>query len=211
MAFIIAFYIKTRNKLRHARNLSRIGQGIRTAIALILLCSGNTLPLTAHAAEFHITSMETTLKNKVYHVSAKIKYGLSSKAEEALANGIPLLILIDIEVAKPRWWWWDGAIANLEQGYLLIYHALSENYIIHNLNSGTQENFVSLSRALETLGEIKDLPLLDANLLQADNDYYIRMRTYLDIESLPAPMQPIAYVDNDWQLESDWYEWPLQK
>jgi len=201
MAFITACYKKSRHNTALSRSLFGAGLGV-----VLLFAS-----LPVWAGEFRILSLETNLQDKVYLVSARIKYDLSDEAKEALENGIPLLILLDIEVAKPRWWWWDNEIASLEQGYLLIYHALSENYIIHNLNSGAQENFVSLSRALATLGELKNLPLLDANLLQANTEYYIRIRTYLDIESLPTPMQPIAYISSDWQLESDWYEWPLQK
>ncbi len=200
MVFITACY----KKIQPEPCRSTLWHGC-LAVMLLLVST------TCWAAEFRITRIETTQQDKVYFVSAKIAYNLSNEAREALENGIPLLILLDIEVAKPRWWWWDKSIANLEQGYLLIYHALSENYIIHNLNSGTQENFVSLSRALASLGELKNLPLLDANLLQPNTQYYVRMRTYLDIESLPAPMQPIAYISTNWQLQSDWYEWPLQK
>lgn len=207
MAFIIACYKKPDTRSNNASPPARRWRGW-------LLCLLASLWLTQPAPgadHFSIQHLETTQVDKVYYVSAKINYALSDDAREALNNGIPLLILLDIEVLAPRWWWWDRQIASLEQGYLLLYHALSENYIIHNLNSGTQDNFINLDQALAALGELKALPLLDANLLDSDQHYYIRMRTYLDIESLPAPMQPIAYVSSDWQLESDWYEWPLQK
>ena len=39
--------------------------------------------------------------------------------------------------------------------------------------------------------------------------YQVKMRTFLDIESLPAPMRPLAYISSDWQLDSDWVSWPL--
>jgi len=204
MAFTIACYKSTLNK-QPSRSFKLWLCCVALLVAALLATN------VAHADNFRIQRLETTQVDNVYFVSAKINYSLSTAAKEALNNGIPLLILQDIEVLTPRWWWWDSKIASLEQGYLLIYHALSESYIIHNLNSGTQDNFISLSRAMDALGVLKSLPLLDAKLLDKNTDYYIRMRTYLDIESLPAPMQPIAYVSSDWQLESDWYEWPLQK
>jgi len=92
----------------------------------------------------------------------------------------------------------------------LLYHALSEKYIIHNLNSGAQNNYISLNAALYSLSNIRDFPLIDKNLLEEGDNYYVRLRTYLDIESLPAPMRPIAYISSQWQLESDWFSWPLK-
>lgn len=179
------------------------------AILLCILISG-LIPAKSQAEGFNILGAETILKDNVYHLQANMELEFSKDALEALRSGVPLIVLVNIEVLKDRNWWWDKTIAELEQGYLLLYHALSEKYIIHNLNSGEQKNYISLSAALSGLGHISDLPILDKNLLDEDDDYYVRIRTYLDIESLPAPMRPIAYISSQWQLESDWYSWPLK-
>ncbi len=160
---------------------------------------------------FSIQSLETLMQDRVYLLNANFHYYFSNEAIEALEHGVPLLILVNIEIRSPRWWWKDTTVAELEQGYLLLYHALSESYVVHNLNSGTQNNFIRLNQALTFLSSIKKLPILDANLLDPEKEYYLRVRTHLDIESLPAPMRPLAYISSDWQLSSDWYEWPLQK
>lgn len=171
---------------------------------------GFLFPSQGHAEGFKILSAETELKNHVFHLNANLELRFSDDALEALRSGVPLIILLNIEVEKDRNWWWDKTIAELEQGYLLLYHALSEKYIVHNLNSGAQQNYTSLNAALDSLSNIRDFPLIDKNLLEKDNEYYIRLRTYLDIESLPAPMRPIAYISSQWQLESDWFLWPLK-
>ena len=168
-------------------------------------------PSKSWAAGFNILSAETNLENHVYRLDATMALNFSDDALEALRSGVPLIILINIEVEKERSWWWDKTVAELEQGYLLLYHALSEKYITHNLNSGAQQNYISLSSALASLSHIRDFPLIDKNLLDSDNNYYVRLRTYLDIESLPAPMRPIAYISSQWQLESDWFSWPLKQ
>ena len=178
--------------------------------ALLCVLITSIFPSISHAEGFKILSAETNLKDHVYHLGAKMDLEFSDDALDALRSGVPLIILINIEVQKDRSWWWDKTIAKLEQGYLLLYHALSEKYIIHNLNSGAQNNFVSLNTALHSLGNIQNFPLIDKNLLDKDDDYYVRLRTYLDIESLPAPMRPIAYISSQWQLESDWFSWPLK-
>ena len=59
------------------------------------------------------------------------------------------------------------------------------------------------------LGQINNLPLIDARLLNPELRYQVKVRAHLDIESLPAPMRPLAYISSDWQLDSDWVSWPL--
>ena len=178
--------------------------------ALLCLLFSGIFATKSQAEGFRILAAETKLKNHVFHLDANMDLKFSDDALEALRSGVPLIVLVNIEVQKDRNWWWDKTIAELEQGYLLLYHALSEKYIIHNLNSGAQQNFTSLNTALYSLSNIRDFPLIDKNLLEEGDDYYVRLRTYLDIESLPAPMRPIAYISSQWQLESDWFSWPLK-
>lgn len=179
-------------------------------IAFLCLLISLFFTSKSYAEGFKILSAETTLKDHVFHLNAKLDLKFSDDALEALRSGVPLIVLINIEVQEDRNWWWDKAVAELEQGYLMLYHALSEKYIIHNLNSGAQQNFVSLNAALNSLSNFEDFPLIDNNLLDQEDEYYVRLRTYLDIESLPAPMRPIAYISSQWQLESGWFSWPLK-
>ncbi|MEJ2143048.1 MAG: DUF4390 domain-containing protein, partial [Gammaproteobacteria bacterium] len=172
----------------------------------LLYCS----PVHAEPA-FKIKHAETILVDKVYNINASIEFEFSDEALGALKNGVPLIILFDIEVEKKRNWWINKNVATLEQGYLLLYHALSKKFVLHNLNSGTQENYSSLDSALYALGNIQQLPILDADLLEKDADYIFRLKSFLDIESLPPPMRPLAYVSSEWQLESDWYTWTLNQ
>jgi hypothetical protein len=172
---------------------------------------GLGLARCAHADGFTIRSVSTHLQDKVYLLDANIDYQFSDTALEALRNGVPLIVLLDIKVEEQHSWWLNKTIAELQQGYLLLYHALTEKYIVNNLNSGAQDNYEQLSTALNALGKVKDLPILDAQLATKGNRYIVRLRTRLDLESLPAPMRPLAYISSDWRLESDWYEWPLQQ
>ncbi len=183
----------------------------RRLFAALLCLLITTLPTQSYADGFNILAAETKLKEHVYLLEANLDLKFSADALDALRSGVPLIVLVNIEVLKDRNWWLDKTVAKLEQGYLLLYHALSEKYIIHNLNSGAQQNFNGLNTAIHSLSNLRDLPLIDKNLLDEGDNYYVRLRTYLDIESLPAPMRPIAYISSQWQLESDWFSWPLNQ
>lgn len=158
---------------------------------------------------FVVREASLVLRDNVYHLNARIDYRLSQEAINAVRNGVPLILAMDIHVERQRDWWLNQDVATLTQNYLLLYHALTEKYVIHNLNSGTQENYIHLDTALWSLGRVEALPVIDANLLETGAEYNIALRARVDIESLPAPMRPLAYISSDWQLQSDWYTWSL--
>ena len=95
------------------------------------------------------------------------------------------------------------------QRYRLEYHALSGQYLLVNLNSSTRQSYPTLGMATDRIARIRDFPLLDRSLLQTKQLYYGELRIKLDIESLPAPLRPLAYISSDWWLSSEWYRWAL--
>ena len=159
---------------------------------------------------FAVREARTGLENGVYFLDARIEYRLSSDARRALQSGVPLTIRVEVELLRPRRLWFDGEEAALRQRYQLEYHALSERFTVQNLNSGDQASFWTLSAALDSLGRIEHFPLIDAALLEANQRYYLRMRSVLDVEKLTGPLRLIAFWRRDWSLGSDWYKWQLR-
>jgi hypothetical protein len=173
----------------------------------LLLCLG--LPGTAVADEFVVRSASTRLHGEVYMLDANIALEFGEKPLEALHNGIPLTLLIEIEVERKRTWWLDEGIAFLEQRYQIKYHALSHQYLLTNLNSGERVVFPRLEPLLITIGTIHNFPLLDKNLTEHEGRYEVGLRALLDIEALPAPLRPLAYITPSWRIRSDWHSWFL--
>ncbi len=159
---------------------------------------------------FEVRSANIDAESGVYYLNAWIEYRLSSEAREALLSGVPLRIRLDVEFLHSRRLWFDGEDASLRQIYTLDYHALSERYIVENANSGVQESFSSLFAALNFLGRVDRLPLIDMAVLDPGRDHEVRMRAVLDIEQFPGPLRLLAFWRRDWSLASDWFKWQLQ-
>jgi hypothetical protein len=53
--------------------------------------------------------------------------------------------------------------------------------------------------------------LFDGASLDSDAAYRGRLRARLDIEALPSPLRPLAYVSPSWHSTGEWYEWPLPR
>lgn len=167
-------------------------------------------PLEDDPGRFEIASARTELRDGVYFLDATIRYRLSTEARDALNAGVPLGIRLDVEIIHPRRWWFDNADASLRQSYQLEYHALSERYIVLNTNSGDQASFATLGAALDHLGRVEHLPLIDAAVLEDERGYDARIRAALDEEQFPGPLRLLAFWRRDWSIASEWYRWPLQ-
>lgn len=175
----------------------------------LLLLFGLLFALPLHAADFFITGINTRLHENVYLLDAHVDYRFSDEALNALDNGVPLTFELSIEIERKRKWWLDSEVASLQQRYHLQYHPLSHQYLLQNLNSGAFYAFQSLSSALDAMGTLQDFPLLDAQLIEKDEKYEVLLHAELDIESLPSPLRPLAYISPAWRLNSDWYTWSL--
>jgi hypothetical protein len=68
---------------------------------------------------------------------------------------------------------------------------------------------VTREAAVTALGEIKGLQLLDQSRLEPDVPYEVQIRASLDIEELPLPLRPMAYLYPSWKQSSEWTKWPL--
>lgn len=159
---------------------------------------------------FEVRTASVELDGGVYYLNARLEYRLSTDSRAALESGLPLMIRDEIEILHRRPFWVDTETARLEQRYEVEYHAITERYIIRNLNSGEQASFATLFSALTLLGRIDRLPLIDAAVLDRDNQYDVRVRTVLDTEQLPGPLRLLAFWRRDWSLASEWFRWRLQ-
>jgi hypothetical protein len=158
---------------------------------------------------FVVKTASTELHEGVYRLNAKVDYGLSKAALDALDSGVPLVVEMEIEIFRPRKWIWNETVAKLNQRYSITYHALSKQYIITNLNNKVQQSFFNRNSALAAMGQVTGLPLLDKRLLDNGQKYQARVRTSLLINELPTPMRPWAYISGDWRLVSEWFIWPI--
>ena len=184
---------------------------------LVCLALGAAVALAAFAPParadeppgFVIHTAYTELINGVYYLNADIGLNLSDDAVNALQNGLPLTVELQIQIIKHHSWWFNKQVAYLEQRYQISFHALTRRFIVTNVNSGEQQSYATYREAITSLGQVSDLPLIDADLLEPDARYNIRMRTVLDIKSFPGPLQLIASLFKGWDLSSDWYQWVL--
>ena len=179
----------------------------------VFLVTGSNVGAAGSAEEdqfFKVKKAETELVDDVFRLNANIDFHLSKEAKEALQSGVPLVLEIQIQVLRERPWIWNALVAKLTQRYRVHYHALSQRYLVKNLNTGVQSSFRTLDGVLLVIGTLKDFPMLDKNILESAQSYIGKLRADLDIEALPTPIRLWAYSSPKWRLGSGWYQWQLQ-
>ena len=190
----------------NCRHRGTLGLCLLLGLVLALL----TPTRSARAEGFAVDQASVALVDGVYQVDARLTYQLDGKPREALENGVPLVLEVELRVQQVREYLWNETIAEVLMRHKLNYRALTQQYQLENLNTGEIESFTSLSSALNYLRQLRNFPLIDESLLQADAPYLLGVRANLDIESLPTPLRALAYVTPDWYRSSAWYTLPLR-
>ena len=181
-----------------------------SAVRFLFLLPLLLLSLPSHGEEFLVTDLSTRLVDDTYLMNAKVEYRFSENVLEALQNGVPITLEMHVQIRREGAWVWTKDLLDFRSRFQIRYHALASVYQVLDLRSGNQQNFATQRSALDALGNILDLPLVSSADMEPGETYILAVRTKLDIESLPLPLRPAAYVTPSWRLNSEWSTWHLE-
>jgi hypothetical protein len=172
-----------------------------TTLVLALLL-GAWLAPQAGASSIEVRSAALEISEEGYAVNADFSVNLTSRISEALQSGVSLYFLVEFELIRPRWYWFDEKTVVSRLQYRLTYHPLSRQY---RLWTGTlHQPFGTLEEALRVLGRVRSWTVLEGDQINAGQVYQAAVRMRLDQNQLPKPFQISAITSREWTLESDW-------
>lgn len=164
-------------------------------------------PGAAVARGINVESVAARVEDGRFIVDARLEIRLNRSTLEALENGVTLEFDLESRLMRPRRFWWDAQIITSTRRFLLARHALADGYTLNEPGAGQQQTFKDIDEALSALGHVRDFVVGKAAADEAARKYRARLRLRLDIEALPAPLRPIAYVSPSWRVSSGWVEW----
>lgn len=180
-------------------------------IAVLVLGTGLAQDSVDREGYFEVRSASTQPVDGVHTLDARLQLVLSSEALAALESGVTLTIEMQMQVIRVKRFLVDTVEAELAVRYELEFRPLSQRYIVKNLNSGDQDSFATLYSALNSLGRVQGLPVIDDALLLPDRTYRLRLRAMLNTQQYPAPLRLLFFWRGQWQLQSEWFEWLLER
>ena len=189
-----------------------------TSILWLLLGLASIAPIAdrrAHAdvgyTDFEVKRATLRAVDEGYVVDAHIRTSFSNEDLEAMRHGVALTVLVEIEILRERDGWWDEAVSTRQLRYRVNTNALTDRYQIVDPDGFGTRSYQSLDEMTNALGRLNAIPVLERGGLLVDQRYRARMRAQLDIEALPSPLRPIAYLKRIWHPSNGWFEWRISR
>lgn len=178
----------------------RIGSMLRLCLfALLFLFAVNARAAEGvEISQAHLETAEDGIK-----LSSSFSFDLNRGLEEAINRGLPLYFTTDIEIRRPRWYWFDEQSIKTSQTIRLSYNVLTRQYhaaIVGRL----QQSFTSLDDALTLVRRPSRWLVAEKGALKSGEQYSVAVRMRLDVAQLAKPFQVNAINNSDWRLSSDW-------
>ncbi|MFZ0486462.1 MAG: DUF4390 domain-containing protein [Arenicellales bacterium] len=167
------------------------------SLVLWLLLSG------AARAQFVVDHVDARRVDDSIRVKVDLDLSLSDAADQALSHGVPLIVVNEIELLR-HGWLWNHVEQRVSQRHRLRYYALSGQYVLDS-NEASLDAFRTVSDALKTISSTTARFQIPAH----SAGYTVAVRSRIDINALPAPLRPTALFSPQWQLSSDWTQWPI--
>jgi len=160
-----------------------------------------------HAQGIEIRKASVTLAEDAYVLDAQFDIALTHTLEDVLNKGVPLYFLLEFELVRSRWYWFNDRVSNWQQQHRLSYNALTRQY---RLGVGNlYQNYSSLAEALEVMSRVRRRQEIEPGALRRDTTYSAALRFRLDTSQLPKPFQLNAVGSREWYVGSDWQRWTV--
>ena len=156
----------------------------------------------ARADEIEVTDARLAATEDGVVLAADFAFELNARLAEVVTNGVPLYFVVEFELTRPRWYWFDEKAAVKRLQLRLSYHALSRHY---RLSTGVlQRNYPTLEEALNVLRRVRNWQVVERGVALADANHEAAVRMRLDPTLLPRPFQLSAITNRELNLESPW-------
>lgn len=182
-----------------ARGLARL---FALFFALFLVCGA------VRADEIEIREAELRVGDDGIVLNAEFSFDLNARLAEAVRNGIPLYFVVEFELTRPRWYWFDEKTLTRSLQLRLSYHALSRQYRVST--GALHLSFATLEQAEGVMRRVRNWVLAERLSLPAEAEFEAAVRMRLDRTLLPKPFQLSALTNSEWHLESPWKKFPLR-
>lgn len=171
-----------------------------------------TVARTAEADLLDVQSAFITLNSGVYQLFVRVQYPLDEIMRAALSEGTSVSFVVDVEVSRARRFWLDAGILSIKLVRELSFQSVTERYVVRDpLGEGMTNSFATLEEALGSLGQIDAWPILVTSQLTEPGEYAVRVRARIERGRLTDALRTLMFWSDDFQRESEWYEWSLQR
>ena len=156
-----------------------------------------------YAGTIDISQAQIESSEEGYRLAASFSFELTRDLENTLTSGIPLYFVTEVEITRPRWYWFDEKTITGNQTVRVSYNVLTRQYRA-SVNGSFAQNYKDLEDALALVRHPSRWIIAEKSSLNHGATYNVSVRARLDTSQLPKPLQFKDLNDSDWRLTSDW-------
>ena len=173
----------------------------RLFLLTLVLVAGCTRPSDDHY--FELGRVDTSWSNGQLNVTVHQKLTLSNAAREALLNGVPLTLQLDLRIRPAGGW---TTFLEKTYDYEISYLPLISHYQLTRSTAVEIRTFPRLRHVLAELSTVRqsfnkgDLP---------EGNIELMARTHMDHRKMPPPLRLPMLFSAQWRHDSNWTTWPV--
>ncbi len=157
----------------------------------------------AYAAGVEVTTAKIETSDEGYRVLLAFSFELGNDLKKAINEGIPVSFTAEVEMNRPRWYWFDEKTIRSSQTVKIQYDLWRRQYTAA-VNGGLKQNFPTLEEAMSLVWRPRRWLVADKNALNPNATYNVAVRLKLDSNQLSRPMLITSFSNSDWRLASEW-------
>jgi hypothetical protein len=143
------------------------------------------------------------------YLNTTLDFELSRGLEEALDHGLPLTFVLQAEVMRERWYWYDKRLVLSERYIRLSYQPLSRRWRVQvsgqalgasGLGMTLGNSYDSLSDAMQVVKKVSRWKVAALDTLDKNSKQRLDLRFRLDLSQLPQALQFGNQASGDWNI-----------
>lgn len=144
------------------------------------------------------------------YLSGNLEFELPPSLEDALTRGMPLSFVMQADVLRERWYWYDKRIQRAERYIRISYQPLSRRWRVHVSAQAMQatglgvtlgNTYDSLKDALQAVKKINRWKVAELSAVTTDAKQRLVLNFGVDLSQLPQALQFGNLSSSDWALE----------
>ena len=139
-------------------------------------------------------------------VSAQANFELPPAVEDALLKGIAMVFVVQADLMRERWYWYDKRVAGAARYMRLAYQPLTRRWRL-NIATGPNatglalnQSYDTLEQAMQTIRRVSRWKIADVADLEATTKYRVELSFRLDLSQLPRPFQIGTIGQTEWDI-----------
>lgn len=172
------------------------------SLFVVCFCSFALTP-TAFADGVEVTTAKLESAEDGFHVFAGFSFELGNDVKNAINEGIPVSFIAEVEINRPRWYWFDEKTIRSTQTIKIQYDLWRRQYTAA-VNGGLKQNFATLDEIIKLVKQPRRWLVAEKGALSFGATYNVAVRLKLDSSQLSKPMLFTSLSNSGWRLSSDW-------